>query len=56
MNLVLIKSMEFTWAKVETEAGRKIEIDDTWDFVKVNEPFTRKIILRRCRNENRCSR
>ncbi|WP_080363989.1 DUF3310 domain-containing protein [Staphylococcus haemolyticus] len=33
----------YFWAKVETEAGRKIEIDDTWDFVKVNEPFTRKI-------------
>lgn len=33
----------YFWAKVETEAGRKIEIDDTWDFVKVNEPFTRKV-------------
>ncbi|WP_222123333.1 DUF3310 domain-containing protein [Staphylococcus haemolyticus] len=36
----------YFWAKVETEAGRKIEIDDTWDFVKVNEPFTRKVDMK----------
>lgn len=33
----------YFWAKVETEDGRKIEIDDSWVFEKVNEPFTRKV-------------
>lgn len=33
----------YFWAKVETEDGRKIEIDDSWFFKKVNEPFTRKV-------------
>lgn len=25
------------------EDGRKIDIDDSWDFEKVDEPFTRKV-------------
>ena len=25
------------------EDGRKIDIDDSWSFEKVNEPFTRKV-------------
>ena len=33
----------YFWAKVELEDGRKIDIDDSWDFEKVNEPFTRKV-------------
>mgnify|MGYP002718098223 CR=1 FL=1 len=33
----------YFWAKVETEDGKKIEIDDSWFFEKVNEPFTRKV-------------
>lgn len=33
----------YFWAKVEMEDGSKIEIDDSWDFEKVNEPFTRKV-------------
>lgn len=31
----------YFWAKVELEDGRKIDIDDSWSFEKVNEPFTR---------------
>lgn len=42
----------YFWAKVETEAGRKIEIDDTWDFVKVNEPFTRKVDMQKEQDSN----
>lgn len=42
----------YFWAKVETEAGRKIEIDDTWDFVKVNEPFTRKVDVKEGQDNN----
>ncbi|MGX0251311.1 uncharacterized protein DUF3310 [Staphylococcus hominis] len=30
-------------AKVELEDGRKIDIDDSWDFEKVNKPFSRKV-------------
>lgn len=33
----------YFWAKVELEDGRKIDIDDSWSFEKVNEPFTRKV-------------
>lgn len=33
----------YFWAKVEMEDGSKIEIDDSWDFEKVNKPFTRKV-------------
>lgn len=33
----------YFWAIVELEDGRKIEIDDSWEFMKVNEPFTRKV-------------
>ena len=33
----------YFWAKVETENGEKFEIDDSYDFSKVNEPFTRKV-------------
>lgn len=33
----------YFWAEVETEDGRTILIDDSWDFEKVNEPFTRKV-------------
>ena len=33
----------YFWAKIETTDGRKIEIDDSWDFEKVNKPFTRKV-------------
>nr|DAL43021.1 MAG TPA_asm: nucelotide kinase [Caudoviricetes sp.] len=33
----------YFWAIVETEAGKKIKIDDRWDFEKVDEPFTRKV-------------
>lgn len=33
----------YFWAKVETKNGRKIVIDDNWDFEKVDEPFTRKV-------------
>lgn len=33
----------YFWAKIETENGRKIVIDDNWDFEKVDEPFTRKV-------------
>ncbi|ASN72543.1 hypothetical protein 7F13_4 [uncultured Caudovirales phage] len=33
----------YFWAMVETENGRKQLIDDTWNFEKVNEPFTRKV-------------
>lgn len=33
----------YFWAIVELEDGRKVEIDDSWEFMKVNEPFTRKV-------------
>lgn len=33
----------YFWAEVETEDGRTILIDDSWDFEKANEPFTRKV-------------
>ena len=33
----------YFWAKVETKHGEKFEIDDSYDFLKVNEPFTRKV-------------
>ena len=33
----------YFWAKVELEDGRKIDIDDSWDFEKVNKPFSRKV-------------
>lgn len=33
----------YFWAKVETENGRKIEIDDGYKFMKVDDPFTRKV-------------
>lgn len=33
----------YFWAKVEMEGGRKDVIDDSWNFKKVNEPFTRKV-------------
>lgn len=33
----------YFWAEVETEDGRTILIDDSWDFEKVDEPFTRKV-------------
>lgn len=36
----------YFWAEVETEDGRTILIDDSWDFEKVNEPFTRKVNLK----------
>ncbi|MCI2864578.1 DUF3310 domain-containing protein [Staphylococcus hominis] len=36
----------YFWAKVETETGWKPKISDNWKFVKVNEPFTRKINLK----------
>ena len=36
----------YFWAIVELEDGRKIEIDDSWEFMKVDEPFTRKVNLK----------
>lgn len=33
----------YFWAEVETEDGRTVLIDDSWDFEKANEPFTRKV-------------
>ena len=33
----------YFWAKVETENGEKFEIDDSYDFLKVDDPFTRKV-------------
>ncbi|MDS3899860.1 DUF3310 domain-containing protein [Staphylococcus hominis] len=33
----------YFWAKIETTDGRKIDIDDSWNFEKVDEPFTRKV-------------
>lgn len=33
----------YFWAKVETKDGEKFEIDDSYDFLKVDEPFTRKV-------------
>lgn len=33
----------YFWAEVETEDGRKIEIDDGYKFMKVDDPFTRKV-------------
>lgn len=33
----------YFWAKVEMEGDRKDVIDDSWNFEKVNEPFTRKV-------------
>lgn len=33
----------YHWAKVETETGWKPLISNSWKFVKVNEPFTRKV-------------
>lgn len=33
----------YFWSKVELEDGRKIDIDDSWDFEKVKDPFTRKV-------------
>ncbi|MCI2948357.1 DUF3310 domain-containing protein [Staphylococcus caledonicus] len=33
----------YFWAKVEIKGGRKDVIDDSWEFMKVNEPFTRKV-------------
>lgn len=33
----------YFWAEVETEDGRTILIDDSWNFEKANEPFTRKV-------------
>ena len=33
----------YFWAKVEMKGGRKDVIDDSWDFIRVNEPFTRKV-------------
>ena len=30
-------------ANIKTQDGRKLEIDDSWDFTKVDEPFTRKV-------------
>ncbi|CVY55223.1 DUF3310 domain-containing protein [Staphylococcus hominis] len=37
------KNEIYFWAKVETEEGKKYLIDDNWDFLKVDEPFTRKV-------------
>lgn len=42
----------YFWAKVETEAGRKIKIDDTWNFEKVYEPFTRKVDMKEGQDNN----
>ena len=42
----------YFWAEVETEDGRKIEIDDSWFFEKVNEPFTRKVNLKQEEQDN----
>lgn len=36
----------YFWAKVETENGEKFEIDDSYDFIRVNVPFTRKVNLK----------
>lgn len=36
----------YFWAIVETEGGRKRLIDDSWDFLRVDEPFTRKVNLK----------
>lgn len=33
----------YFWAKIETTDGRKIDIDDSWNFEKVDKPFTRKV-------------
>ena len=33
----------YFWAKVEMKGGRKDVIDDSWDFIRVNEPLTRKV-------------
>ena len=40
------KNEIYFWAKVETEEGKKYLIDDNWDFLKVDEPFTRKVNLK----------
>lgn len=37
----------YLWAKVETETGWKPKISNTWKFVKVNEPFTRKVDMQK---------
>ena len=37
----------YFWAEVETEDGRTILIDDSWDFEKANEPFTRKVDMQK---------
>ena len=42
----------YFWAKIETTDGRKIEIDDSWNFEKVDEPFTRKVNLKQEEQDN----
>lgn len=42
----------YFWAIVELEDGRKIEIDDSWEFMKVNEPFTRKVDMQEEQDNN----
>ena len=37
------KNGKYLWTKIEMETGRKIEINDTWNFLKTDEPFTRKV-------------
>lgn len=40
----------YFWAKVETETGWKPLISNNWKFVKVNEPFTRKVDMQEEQN------
>ena len=42
----------YFWAKVEIKGGRKDVIDDSWDFIRVNEPFTRKINMQEEQENN----
>lgn len=42
----------YFWAIVELEDGRKIEIDDSWEFMKVDEPFTRKVDMQEEQDNN----
>ena len=37
----------YFWAKVETEHGVKLAVDDSWNFEKVDEPFTRKVDMQK---------
>ena len=42
----------YFWAKVETKRGVKFLIDDTWNFEKVDDPFTRKVDMQEEQDNN----